>query len=1049
MKLLTLGWILLIFVSCQVKEPKGSAGLISGHVPVSNSFKLQTPASKTFITGETLSLVLTFPFNVTVTGTPRLTLTIGATTAFADYISGDGSTILTFQYTVIASDNDTDGITVNNLDLNGATMTFDLNGVITNCNVASLSEKTLSNVKVDNAIPSVTAMVQTNLPGFYHKDETLNFTVTFNEPVIVTGTPRILMDFATGPAVYANYSGGSGSSTLAFSLLIDNTIAETNQYDSIAGSIDPNGGTIKDSVGNAANLDISAYTGNVRTNGATRPFDGRVPYIISLTPPANGTYASAQALALNVEFDRAVNVTGSPYISLTIGGTPRQAAYVSSSVDKKILTFSYTTVPGDVDTDGITVATTITANGGTISGAAAPVGGNFLITPNNLLTVPPTTGILVNSVQPQPIVATRNIDSTNRIWGGGSDDTWIIDQDLLISVTFNTNMYVVQTIGTPRIPIVVGATTRYAEYLSGGNGQTALVFRYVIQEGDLDTDGAIAIGSIDLNGGKITDVANTNTLLTIPTTSLTSTKIDGVRPVVSNLGVTDGTYSTYVNTMNFTVTWSEAVNYSTAAMNVPLTIGASAVNAPYVSGSNTNTIIHRPNITAGMNDSDGVAMATALSGTAIIRDQAGNTATDFSISPPVMAGVLVDTTPPAILSVNPPAPGVYKTGNDLNFTVTFNEVVNVNSDGTYPRIALAFDTGTKYATYVSGSGSTNILFRYTVVSGDSDLLGIPDPTQITLGGSGYLQDIAQNTAAPYSMTTSLAGVVVDGLAPSISARTFPANGTYESGDVLQFTTTFSEVVKVTGTPRIQVTAQTGTLNFDYIDGTDTNTLTFEYTVTADDFDFDGLPTAVNAISLNGGTIQDAQSNNATLTFTAANLSSIFIAYPNTVIWSTSTFANKSAIPGLNVSNGGTASLQACGTSTCQTMNGNGSFNISGDITGVEEIFIVFKTPGLLANQDLFGNDVSLVDDSATFDLSTANATLTLNGSPFSGVNHDTNLGLGSTNILHAIFSANQSYTSGALIPSTFGGAIGEVIVVTSPLTAAQRSAILNYLNTKY
>jgi hypothetical protein len=70
---LALNFAFLIFGSaCQVKEKLSAGSLISGHTPTTNSFSLQTPASKTFIAAETLSLVVTFPFHVTVTGTPRL-----------------------------------------------------------------------------------------------------------------------------------------------------------------------------------------------------------------------------------------------------------------------------------------------------------------------------------------------------------------------------------------------------------------------------------------------------------------------------------------------------------------------------------------------------------------------------------------------------------------------------------------------------------------------------------------------------------------------------------------------------------------------------------------------------------------------------------------------------------------------------------------------------------------------------------------------------------------------------------------------------------------
>ena len=65
----------------------------------------------------------------------------------------------------------------------------------------------------------------------------------------------------------------------------------------------------------------------------------------------------------------------------------------------------------------------------------------------------------------------------------------------------------------------------------------------------------------------------------------------------------------------------------------------------------------------------------------------------------------------------------------------------------------------------------------------------------------------------------------------------------------------------------QLTLETGTTDrtIDYVSGSGSNTLTFNYTVQAGDTsaDLDYLSSA--ALGLNGGTIRDAAGNNATLT----------------------------------------------------------------------------------------------------------------------------------------------------------------------------------------
>src|SRR4029079_10723532 len=93
-----------------------------------------------------------------------------------------------------------------------------------------------------------------------------------------------------------------------------------------------------------------------------------------------------------------------------------------------------------------------------------------------------------------------------------------------------------------------------------------------------------------------------------------------------------------------------------------------------------------------------------------------------------------------------------------------------------------------------------------------------------------------------------------------------ANGTYPSGTVIPVTVTFSEVVNVTGTPRLTLsTGSPSTTAVNYTSGSGTNALTFNYTVAAGNTSSDLDYASTSALALNGGTIQDAATNNATLT----------------------------------------------------------------------------------------------------------------------------------------------------------------------------------------
>jgi hypothetical protein len=107
--------------------------------------------------------------------------------------------------------------------------------------------------------------------------------------------------------------------------------------------------------------------------------------------------------------------------------------------------------------------------------------------------------------------------------------------------------------------------------------------------------------------------------------------------------------------------------------------------------------------------------------------------------------------------------------------------------------------------------------------------------------------------------------------PVAPVNSSSANGSYGVGGVIVLTVQFSEAVFVTttgGTPTLQL--ETGSIDrvAPYIGGSGTNTLSFRYIVQAGDTSSDLDQLSANALSLNGGSIQDAAGNNAILTLAA-------------------------------------------------------------------------------------------------------------------------------------------------------------------------------------
>ncbi len=124
------------------------------------------------------------------------------------------------------------------------------------------------------------------------------------------------------------------------------------------------------------------------------------PIVSSVSVPANGYYNAGSKLNFMVIFDQPVLVTGTPFLSITIGSDTKHAEYTSGS-GSNTLTFSYTIQLGDMDMDGITIGA-IAANGGSISNNSND---SAILTLNN---VGVTSGVLVNTASPTVILSTSS-----------------------------------------------------------------------------------------------------------------------------------------------------------------------------------------------------------------------------------------------------------------------------------------------------------------------------------------------------------------------------------------------------------------------------------------------------------------------------------------------------------------------------------------------------------------------------------------------------------------------------------------------------------------
>ena len=90
------------------------------------------------------------------------------------------------------------------------------------------------------------------------------------------------------------------------------------------------------------------------------------------------------------------------------------------------------------------------------------------------------------------------------------------------------------------------------------------------------------------------------------------------------------------------------------------------------------------------------------------------------------------------------------------------------------------------------------------------------------------------------------------------------NGSYATGDIVYIAVNFDRDVSVAGMPLLELQSGGSDRYATYASGDGTSTLTFAYTVLADDFTFHLDYDNAGAIDLNGGSIQNCYGVNANL-----------------------------------------------------------------------------------------------------------------------------------------------------------------------------------------
>ncbi len=449
------------------------------------------------------------------------------------------------------------------------------------------------------------------------------------------------------------------------------------------------------------------------------------------------------------------------------------------------------------------------------------------------------------------------------------------DPDILIEILFTEK---VSVLGIPRLTLETGGIDNEAVY-SSGSGTDTLVFNYKIGNGDITSDlDYESVAALNLSGGAIQTLAsNLPANLALPPPgaggSLALVKdiviTDSISPIISSIeSVQSGGRFGNTDKIDIRVYFDEVVNVVGGTPEID--IDSSATNVAMTGGSGSNVLEFLYTVAAGENSLD-LAVTNFLSAGATITDASGNTA--VLTLPPAgkrledTRNLIVDSVAPSIVSVSTPlSDGIYGIGSVIPIEVKFNEkVIKV----AFPDVTTNTDIPV-LVKYYGGNSTDTLTFNYTVGVGEDSA----DLDITAIGAGGGISDLVNNAANLATLKTgadpnsmmSLKNIVIDGTIPQVSSITPPANKTYHHGEAMDFAVNFSEVVNVTGVPRLKLNISGVVRYANYLTGSGTNSLTFRYTPQSPDVDSNGIAFSTTDIEFNSGTIKDNAKNTINTSF---------------------------------------------------------------------------------------------------------------------------------------------------------------------------------------
>ncbi|NRP10607.1 Lectin C-type domain protein [Marinobacterium sp. xm-g-48] len=802
-----------------------------------------------YLAGDSVELTVQFSENVYIdftNGSPILALSNGAV---AEYVDGDGSSFLNFRYTVQPNDFDTTDLDVHALITNGSVFR-DISG--NEANMAILSDNSRlayrSDVVVDAATPYIKT-ISANA-GHYNEGEIIDIALGWNKPVEMNdalGTPELKLSNGE----IATYNAAASTPTrLVFSYAVQATDFES---DALA-------------------------IAELRTNYAT--FNGVVAgESADLTLPNGGAIAQAEGgifidLTLpEVESISVLDENGSADLS---AGEAATLTITFNGAVKELRPEFFNVENGSIGefetTDNVTWTAVFTPLKDTQAGEQS--------LSLNLNLVSDLAGNFGEGDSP---AASYTLDSAYPTVTIRSDADGIVNGDVRMVVNFSES---VQDFDLTKLSVEGGTIDQLSLETPDNSGRPEGEYSFVVTP-DRNSTQPIKVRVMD---GVVTDEAgNPN-----KASDVLLQPVDTVKAKIEGIHAEAGAYAVG-DTVQLTVKFTEEVALEDRpddpdSPRLPTLFLNNGELATYVSGSGSDEWVFEYTYSADHAEGHPLQVITFLENDKLVVDEAGNRAnTILGSNNRLQESVVVDGTEPVVLgfssveatynSTEASENGMYNIGDVIWIKLTASEWLNV--DTTEGRPTLLLENGGT-ATYVSGTGSNTLLFRYDVQDDDlsTDSLTVAsvsfnDGLITDAAGNALVADSFNNaivaghvkpqvevdTDAPIVETVS----IVETVAINDTGATVDAtnDGYYSAGTTIAFEVKFDDVINVDTSEAIDgspVLALSNGQLATYVEGDGTDTLRFEYTVSADDINTTDLE--VLGLAEQGAVLTDDAGNPA-------------------------------------------------------------------------------------------------------------------------------------------------------------------------------------------